>query len=311
MTFLLQADETAVNIADSLRYSTEKVIGALKEDPSAFMTELASQALHFAVKVIAALVIYLIGIWVIRSIKHALSRHFQRKSTDRTVASFVSSLVSISLTVLLIMLTISALGVNTTSLAAVLAAGGMAVGMALSGTVQNFAGGLMILVFKPFKVGDFISAMNCSGTVTEVSMVSTKICTVDNRIISIPNGDLSSNTVDNYSVNPLRRVDWTVNVEYGSDSDLCRKLLLEIVKSDERVLNAETEGAADPVVYLSGLNDSCISFSLRVWTEAGNYWNLYFDVNQAIYNKLPKAGVQFAYPHMDVSISPKLNNTDK
>ncbi|MCQ2067377.1 MAG: mechanosensitive ion channel [Bacteroidaceae bacterium] len=303
--YLLQAAEEVVNIADSLKTTTDRAIMAFKDDPNVFFRDLGNDALQFAVKVVAALLIYILGIWIIRTVKRILRRSFERKKTEQTVATFVSSLVSISLTVLLIIITISTLGVNTTSLAAVLAAGGMAVGMALSGTVQNFAGGIMILIFKPFKVGDFITSNGVSGTVTAVSMVSTQIRTVDNRIIFIPNGDLSNSTVDNYSVNSLRRVDWVVNVEYGSDADACIALLTKILKSDERVLDASTEGAADLQVLLSSLNDKDISFAVRAWTKSENYWNLFFDINLRIYKELPMNGFYFAYPQMNVTISQK------
>lgn len=305
MLTLLQAEEEVINIADTLKISTEKIIGSIKEDPNTFFSDLSKDATQFLLKVAAALAIYLVGIWIIRLVKRALRRSFDRKKTEPTVASFILSLVSISLTVLLVIITVSTLGINTTSLAALLAAGGVAIGMAMSGTMQNFAGGLMILVFKPFKVGDYITAMGCSGTVAAVTMVNTKIITVDNRVIYVPNGELFNTTIDNYSSNALRRVDWTVGVEYGSDADACIALLTEIVKSDKRVLDSTTEGAADPFIALLSMNESNISFVIRAWAKSEDYWGLYFDTNLRIYDELPKSGFQFAYPHMDVTITPK------
>ena len=302
---LLEGDVPAVNLADSLRYSTERILSSLKENPNMFFSELGHDALHFIVKVILALIIYLLGAWLIRIVRKAVNKSFARKNTEKTVAAFVSSMVSISLTVLLVVVTIGTLGVNTTSFAAVLAAGGMAIGIALSGTVQNFAGGIMILIFKPFKVGDYVNVMNCSGYVTDVSIVNTKIRTIDNRVIILPNGDLFNNTIDNYSVNPLRRVEWVVSVEYDSDADSCIALLYDIIKSDKRVLDATAEGAADPLVVLSSLNDNDISFTVRAWAKSEDYWNLFYDINLEVYKRLPAAGFSFAYPHMDVSISPK------
>ena len=167
--------------------------------------ELMREAINFGIKVLVALLIYFIGAWLIKKIRNMLHRIFEKRKTEKAISSFVESLTSISLTVILIIITVGALGVNTTSLAALLAAGGMAIGMALSGTVQNFAGGIMILVFKPFKAGDFIETENgYSGTVSDVNIFSTKLTTTDNRLIIIPNGSLSNGTINNYSQNMSR-----------------------------------------------------------------------------------------------------------
>ena len=174
------------------------------------------KAISFGVKVLAAILIYLIGAWLIKKIKGMLKRIFDKKGTDAAIASFTMSIVSIALTIVLIIVTIGTLGIDTTSFAALLAGGGMAIGMALNGTVQNFAGGIMILIFKPFKSGDYIEAQGFAGTVSEVTITSTKLTTVDNRIIIIPNGALSNGTINNYSDQKFRRVDLTVDVEYGT-----------------------------------------------------------------------------------------------
>ena len=191
--------------------------------------ELMREAVNFGIKVLAAFLIYIIGAWLIKKIRNMLHRIFEKRKTEKAISSFVESLTSISLTIILIIITVGALGVNTTSLAALLAAGGMAIGMALSGTVQNFAGGIMILVFKPFKAGDFIETENgYSGTVSDVNIFSTKLTTTDNRLIIIPNGSLSNGTINNYSQNKMRRVEWLVGVEYGTAAkDVKAQLLPE------------------------------------------------------------------------------------
>ena len=194
------------------------------------------------------------------------------------------------------------MGINTTSLAALLAAGGMAIGMALSGTVSNFAGGIMILAFKPFKVGDFINAQGYSGTVQSVTIVNTKILTTDNRLIIIPNGALSNGNIDNYNAMPLRRVDIEVQVEYETDADLCIKLLHSIITKDKRVLDSKTPGAQDPFIALLSMNDSNISFITRSWVNAPDYWPVKFDLNKKIYETLPQNGIHFAYPQLNVTI---------
>jgi small conductance mechanosensitive channel len=187
--------------------------------------ELLNKAIDFGLKVMAAFLIYLVGAWFIRKIKGILKRIFERKGTDSAVSSFVQSITSIALTVMLVITTVGILGIDTTSLAALLAGGGMAIGLALNGTVQNFAGGIMLLIFKPFKAGDFIEAQGYSGAVSELSITSTKLVTTDNRVIIIPNGILSNNIINNFSDQKFRRVDLTVDVEYGSSSDDVKQLL--------------------------------------------------------------------------------------
>ena len=290
--------------ADSLdlKGSAEKFVEKVTTTPAdVLLKELGSDALQFGLKVLAALAIYFIGAWVIKRIKKLLGNIFERRKTDKAIASFTMSLVSISLTILLIILTVGTLGVNTTSLAAILAAGGMAIGMALSGTVQNFAGGIMLLVFKPFKAGDFIEAQGFSGTVSEVNIVSTKLTTTDNRVIVLPNGSLSSGTINNISQNPIRRLEWKIGVEYGSDIDVARKVILEILNKDSRVLHGK-DAPDEPNVKLSGLLDSSVEIQARCWVRTDDYWNLLWEVNELIYNESPKNGIDFPFPQLDVHL---------
>ena len=211
-------DTVAVSrIEEGAREAIEHIATTPIED---LIPEMISGILHFGIKVLIALLIYFAGAWLIRRVRGIIHRIFERRKTEKSIASFVESLTSISLTVILVIITVGTLGVNTTSLAAILAAGGMAIGMALSGTVQNFAGGIMILIFKPFKSGDFIETENgYSGTVSDVNIFSTKLTTTDNKIIIIPNSTLSNGTVNNFSLNTMRRVEWLVGVEYGSEAE--------------------------------------------------------------------------------------------
>lgn len=290
--------------ADSLdlKGSAEKFVEKVTTTPAdVLLKELGSDALQFGLKVLAALAIYFIGAWVIKRIKKLLGNIFERRKTDKAIASFTMSLVSISLTIILIILTVGTLGVNTTSLAAILAAGGMAIGMALSGTVQNFAGGIMLLVFKPFKAGDFIETQGFSGTVSEVNIVSTKLTTTDNRVIVLPNGSLSSGTINNISQNPIRRLEWKIGVEYGSNIDQARKVILGILNADARVLHGK-DAPDEPNVKLSGLLDSSVEIQARCWVRTDDYWNLLWEVNELIYNELPKNGIDFPFPQLDVHL---------
>lgn len=301
--------EQIVAQTDSARATIEKFAENLAANPQGTLESLLQDAIHFGIKLLLAILIYIVGAWLIRKVRKVLVRMFTRRGSDKALCSFVTSLVSISLTILLIILVIGTLGINTTSLAALLAAGGMAIGMALSGTVQNFAGGIMILVFKPFKAGDFIEAQGYSGTVNIVTIVSTTLTTVDNKEIIIPNGALFNGNINNYSRNPLRRVDWEVNVEYGTDAAKCSEKLLELVRSDSRVLDSSTAGAADPRVVLSRLGDSSVVFSVRAWVKTEDYWDVYFDFNNKVYSELPKSGIAFPFPQLDVNIKSGKSST--
>ena len=233
-----------------------------------------------------------------------LHRIFERRNTEKAIASFVESLTSISLMVILVIITVGTLGINTTSLAALLAAGGMAIGMALSGTVQNFAGGIMLLVFKPFKAGDFIETQDgFSGTVTDVNIVSTKLTTTDNRIIVIPNGSLSNGTINNYSMNTMRRVEWLVGVEYGTSAEEVKNVLKSIVDGEKRVLYLNTGAPADPLIAINALKDSAVEYVVRVWVKKEDYWDVFYRLNEEIYTVLPSKGINFPFPQMDVHIS--------
>ncbi len=303
MLLPLQTPEIPVRLDTlDIKADTQKLIEHVTTTPAEeLFKELLNDMIQFGLKVLAALAIYFVGAWIIRKIKKLLANIFAKRRTDKAIASFTMSLVSITLTILLIILTVGTLGVNTSSLAALLAAGGMAIGMALSGTVQNFAGGIMLLVFKPFKAGDFIEAQGFSGTVSEVNIVSTKLRTTDNRTIVLPNGALSGGTINNVSQNPTRRVEWKVTVEYGSDVQSARKIVLGILSSDRRVLTGSDAPAA-PTVSLSAMLDSSIELQIRCWVKTEDYWDVLYDINEQLYNILPQNGINFPFPQLDVHI---------
>lgn len=308
---------------DSVKQGAHHMVEFAKADPEGFMQVFKDTMLNFGLKVLAALLIFLIGIWIIRLVKRGLKRMFIRRKTEPTIASFVTSFVSISLTILIIVISISTLGVDTTSLAALLAAGGLAVGMALSGTVQNFAGGIMLLAFKPFKAGDVIEAQGTLGRVVEVNITSTKVLTPDNRVVILPNGALSNGNINNFNGRPLRRIEWEVSVAYGTNAEACKEAILDIVRSDERVLQEDTDmkelykelRASDyqlstvnyrmdaipaPFVALRRLNASDITFVVRAWVRADDYWNVFFALQERFYTELPQRGFTFAFPHVQV-----------
>ena len=260
--------------------------------------ELVDKAVSFGLKVLAALLIYMLGAWIIRKSKRMLGRIFERKGTDTAISSFVQSIAGLTMTVVLIMITVGVLGIDTSSIAALLAGGGMAIGLALNRTVQNFAGGIMLLIFKPFKSGDFIEAQGYSGTVSEVTITSTKLVTTDNRVIIIPNGILSNGTINNYSDQKFRRVDLTVDVEYGSSSEQVKDILNRLIENDVRILQTP----AKPFIALSALKESSVQFIMRLWVKTDDYWGVYYELTEKIYNELPKNGIMFPFPQLDINI---------
>lgn len=289
--------------ADSLAAKREQITQTiLTTPPNELLANLGQQAIQFGLKVLAALLIYILGAWLIRVVRRLVRNGFRRRETEPTLASFVDSLVSISMWVILVVITISTLGINTTSLAALLAAGGMAIGMAMSGTVQNFAGGLMLLIFKPFKVGDFIEAQGFMGVVKEVTIVNTKLLTTDNRMVILPNGALSNGNINNITTMPLRRVDLNVSVAYGTDVAKAKECILTLIQSNPVFLDSTVEGCADPMVALMSLGDSSINLVVRAWVKTTNYWPAYFWLTENVYNYLPKNGVSFPFPQLDVHL---------
>ena len=298
----LVQEEQVENLADTLKVEGGKLLTNVVNDPRGVLHDLLDKAIDFGLKVLGALAIYIIGAWLIRRIKKLLLKIFEKRKTEKTIVSFVLSLVTLLLTVLLIVITVSALGINTSSFAALLAAVGVALGMALSGTVQNFAGGIIILAFKPFKAGDYIEAQGFGGFVKEVNILNTRLITRDNKEVVLANGTLSNGNVINYSTRPIRRVDRTINVAYGTNAQECIDALVAIMKEDPRILDSSTPGAADPFAGLEAQNSSDISFTVRAWVKTPDYWDVFFDLNQRMYTELPAKGIHFAYPHLDVKI---------
>lgn len=316
---------------DSVKQGARHMVEFAKADPHGFWEVFKDTITAFGLKVLAALIIFFVGIWLIRLTSIALKRMFERRKTEKTVASFVTSFTNISLFILLLVITVSTLGIDTTSLAALLAAGGLAIGMALSGTVQNVAGGIMLLMFKPFKAGDFIEAQGVMGKVVQVNTTVTKILTPDNRVVILPNGALSNGTINNFNGRPLRRVEWNVSVEYGVEAEACKKAIIAIMNSDERVLQADTDmkklyeeldiksyqlstvnyrmdAIPAPFVALKSLNSSDITFVVRAWVRATDYWGVFFDLQEKFYTELPKQGFGFAYPHVKLVPSEQIKS---
>jgi small conductance mechanosensitive channel len=205
--------------------------------------------------------------------------------------------VNIVLLVMLLLAVIGKLGIELTGFAALLASAGVAIGMSLSGNLQNFAGGLIILLFRPYKVGDYIEASaGVAGTVKEIQIFHTILTTVDNKVIYVPNGSMNSAVITNYSHLDTRRVDWTFGIEYGEDFDRVRQVLLGLIQADPRILKSP-----EPFIELGELADSSVNVTVRVWVKSGDYWDVFFYMNQAVYATFNKEGIGFPYPHLTVN----------
>lgn len=246
-------------------------------------------------RLLAAVVIFIIGRFLIRFINKMVARLLIRRHVDASVQSFVRSLVNILLMVLLIVAIISKLGIETTSFAALLASAGVAVGMALSGNLQNFAGGLIILLFRPYKVGDWIECQGVSGAVKAIQIFHTILTTADNKVVFIPNGSLSSGTIINYSTEDTRRIDWVVGVEYGENFDKVEATVKRILNEDSRILQQPA-----PYVALNALDASSVNILIRVWVKNSDYWGVYYDVQKHVYEVFNRENIGFPFPQLTI-----------
>lgn len=304
MKFLLQTDDATkvvenLILPDSVQKAqlTETVTKIFSTDYNALLNNLIEQALWIGLKIILALAIYYVGKWITRWIIRILDRSFERRNVDLSLRNFLRSMIKVVMTILVILAAIQTLGVNTSSFLAIFASAGLAVGMALSGTLQNFAGGVILLLLRPYRIGDFITAQGQSGTVKAIGLFSTQLSTPDNRIIYVPNSAISSSIVDNYSQPTTRRVDWKVSISYGDDIDVVRKEILAMLTQDKRVLNDPA-----PIVVLAELSNSAVILSVRAWAANADYWDLFWGINERIYKELPQKGIHFPYPQMDIHV---------
>ncbi len=264
-----------------------------------YINEQATQlVIEYGPKLIGAILVWIIGSIVVKTITNTFVKILDKRNTDPSLKPFLKSLVNALLKIMLVISVLTMLGIEMTSFIAILGAAGLAVGMALSGTLQNFAGGVMILIFKPFKVGDFIDAQGYSGTVNEIQIFNTILKTPDNKTIIIPNGGLSTSSMVNYSVEKHRRVDFTFGIGYGDSTEKATEVLHKIIAEDKRILKTP----AEPFVAVSGLGDSSVNFAVRVWVEAPNYWDVYFEMNTKVYNTFNAEGLSIPYPQMDVHV---------
>ena len=270
-------------------------------DAETFLRDFTGQVIWVALKIAVAFAIYAAGRWIINRRVRLMDASFDRRQVDKSLRSFLRSLVKGAAYTILLLIIVQLLGFNTTSLVALLAASGFGIGMALSGTLQNFAGGIMVMFMHPYRIGDYIEAQGQAGTVKEIRLFSTVVTTTDNKRIYIPNSSISNAIVNNYSSETMRRVEWKVSLAYGDDVAVAKRTMLAMLESDKRVLHTP-DAPADPFVALSELADSAIVVVARTWTLNGDYWDLFFDMNERFYNELPQQGLHFPFPQLDVHL---------
>lgn len=265
---------------------------------SEVLSIITSYLISFGFKIIKVMLVWFIGRWITKRIISFVKILMLKKNTNPSVQSFMTSLLDVVMLIVLIIMIISIFGIDTSSFIALFASAGVAVGMALSGTLQNFAGGVMVLLFRPYKVGDYIEAQGQSGTVKEIQIFNTVLKTADNKIILIPNGPLSTGIINNYSREELRRVDFTFSISYGDDYEAAKALLEKIIAADSRILKSP-----EPFIALSTLGASSIDITVRVWARQADYWSIYFDMNKTVYEQFPKNGLNFPYQTFTLNVN--------
>lgn len=262
------------------------------------LQKLIDMGLAAGKNILLAIVVYIAGRFIIKLINRLMLRTFAQRKVELSVQTFLKSFINILLTIILIVSVISVLGINTTSIAALLASAGVAVGMALSGNLQNLAGGLIILVFKPYKVGDYIEAQGTQGTVREIQIFHTIVTRPDSTLAYVPNGAMSSGLITNYSRNELRRLDFVVGVDYGVDVSRVEKITRRIVDNNPLVLSDPA-----PFIAVDALAESSVNVLIRVWSKTTDYWKLYYDLRREIYDTYNREGIDFPFPQQTVHIA--------
>ena len=256
-----------------------------------FLTKMIDLGISVGSKILLAIVVFLVGRWIVRRLNKLLAKILEKRHVEASLSTFVKTVARKP------MLTMKVLGIETSSFIALFASAGVAIGMALSGTLQNFAGGVMILLFKPFKVGDTIEAQGQSGTVREIQIFNTILATPDNKIIIIPNGGLSTGLMKNYSREATRRVDWEFGIAYGDDYTKAKAVIARLLDADGRVLK-------NPAYFiaLTSLGESSVNIVVRAWVNAGDYWGVYFDMNEKVYKTFAEENLNIPFPQLDVHL---------
>lgn len=296
LNFIMFIGAVAAEQASNVSEAVAALSGVSMEQLTQAVTALV---MSLGVKLVKVLLIWYVGRWITRKAVKIVKLIMEKRDVNLSIRTFVGSLVDIVSMIVLIIMIISVLGIDTSSFIALFASAGVAVGMALSGTLQNFAGGVMILLFRPFKVGDFIEAQGVSGVVKEIQIFNTIIHTGDNKVLLLPNGPVSTGIINNYSREPKRRLDMTFSIAYGDDFEKAKKVLTKLIAEDGRVLDAP----AAPFIELGALSASSINIVVRMWCKQEDYWDINFDLNKKVYETFPKEGLHFPYQTFTVNVN--------
>ncbi|WKE64634.1 mechanosensitive ion channel [Gallaecimonas kandeliae] len=267
------------------------------EDADKYVDRAVDLVMAYAPKLVLAIIVLLVGLWLIGGLVKLMTKGMEVRKVEPTLRHFLANLTRIGFKVLLLISVASIIGIETTSFVAVVGAAGLAVGLALQGSLANFAGGVLILFFRPFKVGDVIEAGGHIGTVREIQIFNTILNTPDNKRVIIPNGQLSNNSLINYSSEPTRRVDFVFGVSYGANIDEVKSTLGEILANDSRILKDPA-----PMVVLSALADSSVNFTVRAWVNAADYWGVFFDTQEAVKKTFDTKGIEIPFPQRDLHL---------
>lgn len=294
----LPASDTTASDSTSLVEHAEIMYSSLTSMSSEQIFEFVIEnLLTIGAKILISIAIYFIGHFLIKKLVRFIRVMLAKRGVDPSLSSFTLSFVKITLMLFVLIVIVGILGIDTSSFVAIFASLGIAIGMALSGTLQNFAGGVLILVLKPFKVGDFIETQSQLGTVKDIRLFNILLNTPDNKTIIIPNGGIANNIINNYSHETTRRVDWSFGIGYGDDYDKAKAILTKIIVADKRILK-------DPEYFiaLGALADSSVNITVRVWASKDDYWDVFFDMNESVYKEFTAQGINIPFPQLDVHL---------
>ena len=299
--YFLTTETVKTILADTTATQQEKAVALGQTLQNMTFEDIISMLVEWGVEIAAkiaiALAIYFIGRWLIGRLVKVVNKICDKRGVEVSLQRFFNNMIKVVLYICLVLTIVGVLGIDTTSLIAMFASASLAIGMALSGTMQNFAGGVMILLLRPYRIGDYVEAQGQAGTIKEITLFNTVITTVDNKIIYVPNNTISSGIINNYSQAATRRVDWNISISYGDDVEVARRVLMQLMTEDKRVKQDPA-----PVVYLTSLGSDTVNISARAWVDNVDYWGVFFELNERIYSELPKHGLHFPFPQLSVHI---------
>ncbi|MBG0781817.1 MAG: mechanosensitive ion channel [Bacteroidales bacterium] len=273
----------------------DKNLTNISGDLSSLTEMIMNFAVTYGLKLIGAILALVIGLWIVGKISKSLRVLMEKRDVDPSLRGFLGTLLNISLKILVIISVLGMVGIQMSSFIAMLGAASLAVGLSLQGSLQNFAGGIIILILKPFRVGDFIDGQGYMGTVEDIQIFNTQLKTVDNKVIFIPNGSLANSSITNFSKKETRRVEWTFGIAYGDSYEKARDILMRLIDEDSRIHKDPA-----PFIALTSLGDSSVNIVVRVWLNAPDYWSVFFEMNEKVYKTFSKEGINIPFPQLDV-----------